>query len=77
MPEEQPLQALVALELILEAKLIFLVGELEKVEELGRGFHHCKRWRLSVVNDDGDSTLRTCQLRHEASLVPLTVWIQS
>ena len=56
MPEEDPLQALVALELILETKDVLLVGELQKVEQLGRGFHDGEGWRHVIVDDDRDPT---------------------
>ena len=57
MPEEQPLQTLVALELIGEAEAVLLVGELEQVEELGRGLHDGEGRRLRVVDEDGDAAV--------------------
>jgi len=57
MPEEQPLQTLVSLQLVLEAKLVVLVGEFEEVEQLGRGLHHGEGGVLGVVHDDGDAAV--------------------
>jgi hypothetical protein len=40
------LQTLIPLQLILEAKLILFIRELQKVEHLGTGFHDGERWGL-------------------------------
>lgn len=55
-PEEEPLQGFVALELVGEAKDVLLVGELEKVEQLCTSLHDGERRVLSVVDNDGDAT---------------------
>lgn len=55
MPEEEPLQSLVALELVREAEFILLVGELEEIEELSTGLHDGERRVLGVINEDGDT----------------------
>ncbi len=57
MPEEQPLQALVPLQLVLEAEPILLVGKLEQIQQLGRGLHDGEGRRLRVVDDDGDAAV--------------------
>lgn len=57
-PEEQPLEAFVALELIFEAELVVLVGELEEVEEFGGGLHAGEGWGGGVVDYNWDSTCR-------------------
>ena len=55
--EEEPLQALVALQFILEAEGVFLVGELEQVEQFRRSLHDGE-WRvLGVVHNDGDAAV--------------------
>lgn len=54
-PEEEPLQTLAAFQLILEAKLVVLVGEFEEVEQLGGGFHDGERGRLVVVDQYRDT----------------------
>ncbi len=60
MPEKEPLQAFTPLQFILESKLVFLVDMFEEIEELG-GCLHDGEWRgLSVVNEDGNATLRQC-----------------
>lgn len=54
-PEEGPLQALVALELVFEAEGVVLVGCFEEVEHFGGGLHDWE-WRvLGVVDQDGDA----------------------
>lgn len=58
MPEEQPLQTLIALELVLEAEAVLLVGELEQVQQLGRRLHDGEGRGLGVVDDDGDAAVR-------------------
>lgn len=55
-PEEDPLQALVALELILETEDVLLVGKLQKIEQLGGCFHDWERWRHVIVDDDRNPT---------------------
>ena len=57
MPEEQPLQALVPLQLVLEAEAVLLVGKLEQIQQLGRGLHDGEGRRLRVVDDDGDAAV--------------------
>lgn len=47
-----PLHALVALEIVCEAELVFLIGEFEKVEEFGGRLHDGKGWVLSVVYEN-------------------------
>ena len=56
-PEKQPLQSLRPLVLILEAKDVVLVGELQEVEQLGAGLHDRERRRLRVVHQDGDAAV--------------------
>jgi len=58
MPEEEPLQSLRALKLVLEAKLIVLVGELQEVQELGRGFHDREGWILCMIDYDRNAAVR-------------------
>lgn len=55
MPEEDPLQALAALQLVFEAECVVLVGGLEEVEHLGRGLHDREGRVLSVVHEDWDA----------------------
>lgn len=55
MPEKEPLQTLIAFELILEPELVVLVGEFKKVEQLSRGFHDGERGRLVVVYNHWDA----------------------
>lgn len=55
-PEEEPLQSFVALELIRETKDILLVGEFEEIEELGARLHDGERRVLVVIDDDRDTT---------------------
>lgn len=57
MPEEEPLQSLRALQLVFETELVVLVGELQEIQELGRGFHHGERWILSVIDYDRDAAV--------------------
>ena len=57
MPEEQPLKALIPLQLILEAKLVFLVCELEQVEQLCASFHDREGRALCVVNEDWNAAI--------------------
>ena len=52
MGEEEPLEALVTFELVLEPELVLLVGELEQVEQLCRCLHYGERRVLGVVDDD-------------------------
>jgi len=56
--EEEPLQALVALELIFEPVLVLLVGELKQVEQFGRCLHDREGRVLGVVHDDRNATYR-------------------
>ncbi len=58
MPEEQPLQTLVPLQLVLEPEPVLLVRKLEQVQQLGRGLHDGEGRRLRVVDDDGDAAVR-------------------
>jgi hypothetical protein len=53
--EEEPLQALVAFELVLEAVGVLLVGELEQVEQLRRCLHDGEGRVLVVVDNDWDA----------------------
>lgn len=57
MPEEQPLQTLVALQFIFEAELVLLVRKLEQIQQFGRGLHDSKGRGLRVVDDDGDAAV--------------------
>ena len=57
MPEEHPLQGVVAFEFVFEAKGVFFVGEFEEVEELRRGFEAGEGWRLGVVDEGGDAAV--------------------
>lgn len=54
-PEEDPLQGLVALQLVLEAELVLLVGELEQVQELGGRLVDGEGRALVVVDQDGNT----------------------
>ena len=56
MPEEQPLQCLIALQLVRETKDVFLVGELEEIKKLCTRLHDTEWGRLSVVYKDRDTT---------------------
>jgi hypothetical protein len=55
--EEEPLQALVAFQLVFEAILVFLVGELEQVEQFRRCLHDGERRVLGVVHNDWDAAV--------------------
>lgn len=55
MPEEEPLQGFVTLELIREAEFILFVGELEEVKELGTGLHDWEGRVLGVIDEDRDT----------------------
>jgi hypothetical protein len=57
MSEEEPLQALVAFQLVFEAILVFLVGELEQVEQFRRCLHNRERRVLGVVHNDWDAAV--------------------
>lgn len=52
MPEEHPLQALVALEVVGEAEGVVLVRVLEEVEDLGGRLVDGVRWRDGVVDQN-------------------------
>ena len=52
MPEEEPLQGLVAFELIRKSEMVILVGEFQEVEQLRRRLHDGEGWRLGVVYQD-------------------------
>lgn len=54
-PEEGPLQGLVALEIIGKAEFVFFVGEFEEVEEFSGGFMDGEGWGLGVVDEEGDA----------------------
>lgn len=66
MPEEDPLQALAALQLVFKAEGVVLVCSLEKVEHLCRCLHDREGRVLSVVYEDWDAawvvlaSLRAC-----------------
>lgn len=55
MPEECPLQAFAALEVVSEAELVVLVVFLEEVEELGGCLHHGEGRGHRVVDEDGNA----------------------
>jgi hypothetical protein len=55
--EEEPLQALVAFQFVLEAVLVFLVGEFQQVEQLRRCLHDRERRVLGVVHNDWDAAV--------------------
>jgi hypothetical protein len=55
--EEEPLQALVAFQFVLEAVGVLLVGELEQVEQLCRCLHDGEGRVLGVVDDDWDAAV--------------------
>lgn len=57
MPKEQPLQALIPLQLILEPKPILLIRKLEQIQQLRARLHDGKRRALGVVDDDGDAAV--------------------
>ena len=57
MPEEQPLKCFVSLEFVREAEDVFLVGELDKIQELCAGLHDGERWRLSIVHQYRNTAL--------------------
>ena len=56
MPEKEPLERLVALQLIGETEDVLLVGKFEKVEKLGAGLHHGKRRVLRIVDENGNAS---------------------
>ena len=58
MPKEQPLQTLIALELVLEAEPILPIRKFQQVQQLGRGLHDGERRGLRVVDDDRDAPVR-------------------
>ena len=70
MPEKQPLQRLVPLELVLESKSIVSVVFLYEVEELGAGLHDGEGRGLGVVDQDWDTAIR---IESEEPLVFLDV----
>ena len=57
MPEEEPLQTLVPLQLVLEPELVLLVRELQQIQQLGRRLHHGEGRVLGVVDEDGDAAV--------------------
>lgn len=57
-PEEEPLQGLVAFELILESEMVVLVRKLQQVEQLRGRLHDRERRRLGVVYKDRDAAFR-------------------
>ena len=59
MPEEHPLQALVALEVVGEAEGVLLVRVLEEVEDLGRGLVDGVGRGDGVVDEDGDAACQS------------------
>ena len=66
MPEEQPLQALVALELVLEAEGVVRVELFEQIEQLGGGLVHGELRGFGCVDEDGDAAVARegcCQIR--------------
>ena len=56
-PEKEPLQCIIALELVLEAEDVVLVELLEEVEQLGAGLHDGEGRVLGVVDEDGDAAV--------------------
>lgn len=54
-PEKQPLQALAALEFVLEPKLVLFVKLFQEVEKFGRCLMDGEWWRLVIVHKDGDT----------------------
>jgi hypothetical protein len=58
MPKEQPLQALIALQLILEPESILPIRKLEQIQQLRRGLHDGERRGLGVVDDHRDAPVR-------------------
>lgn len=56
MPEEEPLKGLATLELVLEAKFVVRVIELEEVEQFRASFHDGKGSGLIVVQEDRDTS---------------------
>ena len=58
MPEEQPLQCLIALEIVLETEEVVLVVFLLKVEQLGGCLHYGERRGDAVVHENGDTSIR-------------------
>lgn len=57
MPEEQPLQRLIALQVILESKRVVLVGDLFQVQELRGALDDRERRRHGVVDEHGDAAV--------------------
>jgi hypothetical protein len=57
MPKEQPLQALVPLQLVLEPEPVLLVREFQQIEQFGRGLHDGEGRGLGVIDDDGDAAV--------------------
>ena len=57
-PEEDPLQALVPLQVVLEAKLVLLVVLLQQVQHFGARLHDREGLgRDGVVDEDGDAAV--------------------
>lgn len=57
MPEKHPLQGFIPLQLVLESELVFLVGELEQVQQLGGGLNDRVWRRLAVVHKHRDAAI--------------------
>jgi hypothetical protein len=56
-PKESPLESLAALQLIREAKLVLLIGHLQEVKDLSRGFVDWEWRALVVVNQDRNAAV--------------------
>jgi hypothetical protein len=58
MPEEHPLQGLVALQFVLESELVILIEYFDQVQHLCRGLDAWKWWGLAVVDERRDAAVR-------------------
>lgn len=56
-PEKEPLKSLVSFQFVFESKLVFLVVDLEQIQQLGRSLDDGEGRRLVVVDQDGNSAI--------------------
>jgi hypothetical protein len=55
MPEYQPLKELALLKFVVKSKMMVCI-KLQEVEQFCRSLHYCEWRRLSIVDNDRDST---------------------
>lgn len=79
MPEEEPLQALIALQLILEPKCVIFIRDFQKIEKFGRSLHDRERGRLVIVDNDWDSAFKrqSAIANHSNGLKDQTIRVQA